>query len=184
MAIELYRIDDRLIHGQVVVGWGRPLDIGFIVLVDDEVAASEWEQELYRMGVPPEMDVYFHGVDDAAAAHAAYRADTRRGIVLTGDIATMHRLVTAVSTADAAGAVHAVNIGGIHHRPGRVQKLRYVFLTPDEERELRALGAAGVDRLGAGRPERARRCRSTTCSRDADSSEPHRAADARPAPRT
>src|SRR4051812_23393445 len=58
--LELYRIDDRLIHGQVVVGWGRPLDIRFIVLVDDEVAASEWEQELYRMGVPPEMEVFFH----------------------------------------------------------------------------------------------------------------------------
>ena len=60
MSLVLYRIDDRLIHGQVVVGWGQPLDIGFIVLVDDEVARSEWEQELYRMGTPPEMEVYFH----------------------------------------------------------------------------------------------------------------------------
>ena len=60
MTLELYRIDDRLIHGQVVVGWGQPLDIDFIVLVDDTVATSDWEQELYRMGVPPEMDVYFH----------------------------------------------------------------------------------------------------------------------------
>jgi len=33
VTIELYRIDDRLIHGQVVVRWGQPLDIGFIVLV-------------------------------------------------------------------------------------------------------------------------------------------------------
>ena len=31
--IVLYRIDDRLIHGQVVVGWGQRLGIGFIVLV-------------------------------------------------------------------------------------------------------------------------------------------------------
>ena len=53
MPIELYRIDDRLIHGQVVVGWGQPLSLRFIVLVDDEVASSDWEQELYRMGVPP-----------------------------------------------------------------------------------------------------------------------------------
>ena len=27
MPVELYRIDDRLIHGQVVVGWGQPLNI-------------------------------------------------------------------------------------------------------------------------------------------------------------
>jgi PTS system mannose-specific IIB component/fructoselysine and glucoselysine-specific PTS system IIB component len=44
MTLALYRIDDRLIHGQVVVGWGQPLDCSFIVLVDDEVSSSDWEQ--------------------------------------------------------------------------------------------------------------------------------------------
>ena len=66
MTLVLYRIDDRLIHGQVVVGWGQPLDLRFIVLVDDEVASSDWEQELYRMGVPPEMEVHFHSATEAA----------------------------------------------------------------------------------------------------------------------
>jgi PTS system mannose-specific IIB component/fructoselysine and glucoselysine-specific PTS system IIB component len=142
--IEIYRIDDRLIHGQVVVGWGRPLDIGFIVLVDDEVAASEWEQELYRMGVPPEMEVSFCTVADAAQAHVRLRTDRRHGIVLTGDVDTMRRLVTEVASVDAPGAIRAVNVGGIHHRAGRQQRMRYVFLTPAEERELRALAASGV----------------------------------------
>ena len=56
MTLALYRIDDRLIHGQVVVGWGQPLNVTFIILVDDEVRGSDWEQDLYRMGVPPEME--------------------------------------------------------------------------------------------------------------------------------
>jgi mannose/fructose/N-acetylgalactosamine-specific phosphotransferase system component IIB len=137
VTVELFRIDDRLIHGQVVVGWGQPLDIGFIVLVDDTVAASDWEQELYRMGVPPEMDVYFHSASDAIAAMPTYLAESRRGILLTGDIATMQRLVDG-------GVVHNVNIGGIHSKPGRVQRLRYVFLSPDEESQLRALATNGV----------------------------------------
>jgi len=136
--MELFRIDDRLIHGQVVVGWGQPLDIGFIVLVDDTVASSDWEQELYRMGVPPEMDVYFHSASDAIAALPKYVADARRGILLTGDIATMQRLVDG-------GVVDAVNIGGIHSKPGRLQRLRYVFLSPDEESQLRVLASNGVN---------------------------------------
>lgn len=138
MSIELYRIDDRLIHGQVVVGWGQPLDISFIVLVDDEVANSEWEQELYRMGTPPDMDVYFHSLADAPAALDKYRGDRRAGILLTGNIESMLQLVR-----DAG--VRAVNVGGIHHRAGRRQRLRYVFLTADEEqllREMTQLGAA------------------------------------------
>lgn len=139
MAVDLYRIDDRLIHGQVVVGWGQPLDLGFIVLVDDEVAGSDWEQELYRMGVPPDMDVYFDDVGQAAANLPRYASDPRRGLVLTGDIETMTRLV------DATGSIRQVNVGGIHHRPGRTQRLRYVFLTPDEEQELRGLASKGLE---------------------------------------
>lgn len=137
MTLVLHRIDDRLIHGQVVVGWGQPLDIGFIVLVDDDVAASDWEQELYRMGTPPEMDVYFHSVDAAAAALPKYAADERPGILLTGDIASMLRLVKQ------AGSITDVNIGGIHHRADRKQRLRYVFLSTAEEQLLREIAAAG-----------------------------------------
>ena len=138
MTLVLYRIDDRLIHGQVVVGWGQPLDIGFLVLVDDEVATSDWEQELYRMGVPPEMDVFFHTVKDAPGCLEKYRNDERSGILLTGDIDSMQRLATN-------GGITAVNVGGIHHRAGRTQRLRYVFLNPDEERALRDLAARGVE---------------------------------------
>ena len=138
MTLVLYRIDDRLIHGQVVVGWGQAMDIEFIVLVDDAVAGSDWEQELYRMGVPPEMEVFFHTVADATGRIDDYRRDRRRGILLTGDVRSMACLV-------AAGGIPAVNVGGIHHRPGRVQRLRYVFLNADEERQLREIESRGVE---------------------------------------
>jgi PTS system mannose-specific IIB component/fructoselysine and glucoselysine-specific PTS system IIB component len=139
VALELYRIDDRLIHGQVVVGWGQPLDLRFIVLVDDEVASSDWEQELYRMGVPPDMDIYFDAVETAARNLERYQEEERRGLLLTGDIATMTRLVEATDD------IRRVNVGGIHHRPGRTQRLRYVFLTPAEEDQLRQLAARNIE---------------------------------------
>ena len=138
MALEHFRIDDRLIHGQVVVGWGQPCNLGFLVLVDDAVVDSEWEQELYKMGVPPEMDLYFDSVDSAARRIADYRADARAGMLLVGDIATMAALQARVPD------IATVTIGGIHHKEGRRARLRYVFLTPDEEVALQALAARGV----------------------------------------
>ena len=137
MTLVLNRIDDRLIHGQVVVGWGQPLDVKFIVLVDDAVAASEWEQDLYRMGVPPDMDVRFHSAADAAPLLDRYRTETRPGILVTADIATMRVLVER-------GGVREVNVGGIHHRAGRTQHLRYVFLSPTEQAELSELATLGA----------------------------------------
>jgi mannose/fructose/N-acetylgalactosamine-specific phosphotransferase system component IIB len=137
--IELFRIDDRLIHGQVVVGWGQPLDVGFIVLVDDEVAASEWEQELYRLGVPPGMAVHFETVAEATDRFARYNSERQVGILLTKDIDTMQRLATQVPQ------VRSINLGGLHYSAGRVQKLRYVFLSPGEEQVLRDLASRGVE---------------------------------------
>jgi PTS system mannose-specific IIB component/fructoselysine and glucoselysine-specific PTS system IIB component len=137
VTLVLNRIDDRLIHGQVVVGWGQPLDVRFIVLVDDAVAASDWERELYRMGVPPEMELRFHSAAEAAPLLDDYRLDPHPGILLTGDIATMRELVLH-------GGVREVNIGGIHHRAGRRQYMRYVFLTPEEQQALRDVAALGA----------------------------------------
>ena len=137
MTLVLNRIDDRLIHGQVVVGWGQPLDVKFIVLVDDAVASSDWEQDLYRMGVPPEMEVRFHSAADAAPLLDAYRTEVRPGILLTGDIATMRELVVH-------GGVREVNVGGIHHRAGRTQHLRYVFLNAEEQAALADLATLGA----------------------------------------
>ncbi len=139
MSVVLYRIDDRLIHGQVVVGWGQRLAIGFIVLVDDDVRAAEWEQELYRMGVPPGMELIFASVAEAVQRLPEWERDTRQGIVLTGDVDTM------VALARAMPARRPVNLGGIHAREGRTERLRYVFLSPAEADKLKALAAEGVE---------------------------------------
>jgi mannose/fructose/N-acetylgalactosamine-specific phosphotransferase system component IIB len=140
MAIVLCRVDDRLVHGQVVIGWGRPLGIDLIVLVDDTVAASTWEQELYRMAVSPDIEVRFVTVAEAAAQLADLSANGRRGLVLTGDLETMAALHAANPV-----AIHRINLGGIHHRPGRRERLPYLYLTDDELRRLFAIEAAGAD---------------------------------------
>ena len=43
------------------------------------------------------------------------------------------------------GQIRKVNLGGLHHRAGRSQRLRYIFLSPDEEAELRAMATNGVE---------------------------------------
>jgi len=138
MSIALYRVDDRLIHGQVVVGWGKPLNVGFIVLVDDAVRASTWEQELYRMGVPAGIDVVFASTAEALACLPEWKRDTRVGLLVSGDIDTLATLASDPER------VPRVNIGGLHHRAGRSPRLRYVYLSDAEAAQLKALAARGI----------------------------------------
>lgn len=133
----LVRVDDRLVHGQVVVGWGRALKLRRIVLVDDLVRENGWEQDLYRMGMPEEMEIEFASVPEAADAHRRWEEDAAHTLVLVGNVDTLVRL------ADVA-PVERVNLGGIHQGPGRRECLRYVFLTDAESAKLDALAQRGV----------------------------------------
>ncbi len=137
MSLALVRLDDRLIHGQVVVGWGQPLNVGFIVLVDDEVRNSTWEQDLYRMGVPASIEVLFVSLAEAERRLTEWEQDDRAGILLAGDIDIMAALA-------GTGQIQKVNIGGVHHRAGRTERLRYVYLTDEEAEKLRRLAANGI----------------------------------------
>jgi len=141
MGIVVFRIDDRLVHGQVVIGWGRPLEIDRIVLVDGEVAASEFEQDLYRMAAPEDITVEFLAPEAAPERVMALAADPdERSLVLTGSVAVMAALARACPT-----AMLAINLGGIHAGPGRREYLRYVYLTDEERAQLEALAATGID---------------------------------------
>jgi mannose/fructose/N-acetylgalactosamine-specific phosphotransferase system component IIB len=139
MPIVLLRIDERLIHGQVVVGWGNHLHPDRIVVVDDDLAAASWEQELYGLGVPPNLVIAFETVTTARELLPAWRTDRARTIVLTRDVQTMRRLAE-----DGMLAGSDVNLGGIHYAPGRAEILPYVYLDADERAELQRLSDAGV----------------------------------------
>ncbi|HKK08335.1 MAG TPA: PTS sugar transporter subunit IIB [Gemmatimonadota bacterium] len=134
--IELVRIDERLLHGQVIVGWGQRLDLGYYVVADDDLAASEWEQELYAGGLPGSARAFFLTVDEAAVRFGQLDEHAGRGALLTRTTGAMRRLAEA-------GALEgrAVNLGCLGGAPGRSRALDYVHLSPDEVEDLRAIAA-------------------------------------------
>jgi PTS system mannose-specific IIB component/fructoselysine and glucoselysine-specific PTS system IIB component len=139
MSVVLYRVDERLIHGQVVVGWSAQLQPHRIVVVDDNLAGSAWEQELYTLALAPGLDSEFVTVADARERLPEWRDSEQRIVLLTRDIDTMQRLGDG-------GMLKAVevNLGGIHHAPGRRPVLPYLFLSEDDFAQIDALIDAGA----------------------------------------
>ena len=140
MSVVLYRIDERLIHGQVVMGWGPQLRVEHYVVVDDALATSEWEQDLYRLGLPDTASADFLTVGDAKARLTDLDADPRRTAVLTRTVAAM----AGLAEHDGLRGCE-VNLGGMHHAAGRTERVPYVFLGRAEEEGLLALADEGVE---------------------------------------
>lgn len=139
MPIVLYRVDDRLVHGQVVIGWGRPLGARRIILVDDAVVEATWEQDLYRMAAPDGVELHFATLAEAVTELSAWEGDPRPTILLTGDLPTMAALHDAQPH-----LLERINLGGIHHRPGREERLRFLYLDAEERGMIDRLRASGA----------------------------------------
>jgi mannose/fructose/N-acetylgalactosamine-specific phosphotransferase system component IIB len=137
--IVLFRVDERLIHGQVVVGWGERVHMDRIVVVDDDLRSSAWEQELYCLGVPPHVDAVFADVDEARQVFRHWVEETRRLVILVRDVDTLSRLA-----ADGVLGDQEINLGGIHHAPGRARVLPYLYLNDREREQLERIREAGL----------------------------------------
>ena len=136
--ILMTRIDDRLIHGQVTVGWGDTLKPDRIILANDQVASNEWEQELYQAAVPPEIEVCVTSVKDAAQMLSEEEHNEKRTILLVDSPQDVLRLVR-----NGAQLEH-LNVGGLHFREGTRQLLPFVYVDDDDLDAFTTLCQGGV----------------------------------------
>jgi mannose/fructose/N-acetylgalactosamine-specific phosphotransferase system component IIB len=133
----LHRVDDRLIHGQIVVAWCQRLRPRRIWIVDEAAAASDWERDLLR-DAAPDVDVRVVAIAEMSAAWAEEAAAEGGAFLLVRDLAT------ALALVEAGAAVRVWNLGGIHYAPGRDKVNEYLYLDADDRRRARALLARGV----------------------------------------
>lgn len=68
MNISLVRVDERLIHGQVMTAWVKSCWIKKIILVDDELARDDFMKEVLALSAPSGVRVEVRNVEDTLAA--------------------------------------------------------------------------------------------------------------------
>jgi D-glucosaminate-specific PTS system IIB component len=138
VSLRLVRIDDRLIHGQVVAVWLRALGARRIVIVDDATAADEFLREVLVMAAPPGVPVEVHTLAEGAARLVELAADPEPVIVL----ARAPRTVLALRHAGVP--IDVVDLGGLGAGPGRRRLHKTISVSPDELRELHELESLGT----------------------------------------
>jgi len=133
----LQRVDDRLIHGQVVVAWGGRLRPRRIWVADDAAAADGWERDLLASAAP-EAEVHVVTIAEAAALYESEAAAAGGAFLLVRD------LRAALALVEAGAAVPRFTLGGLHYAPGREKLNDYLYLGPADHATARALLARGV----------------------------------------
>jgi PTS system mannose-specific IIB component len=138
MTLKLVRVDDRLIHGQVVAIWLKALHAKRILIVDDRTARDEFLREVLMLAAPPGVPVEV--LDLAAGTERAHElvSDPEPVFVI------MRSPITALRLREAGVDFPLLNVGGIGAGPGRKPLYRNISASPEELEAMRQLEAMGT----------------------------------------
>jgi mannose/fructose/N-acetylgalactosamine-specific phosphotransferase system component IIB len=130
------RVDDRLIHGQVVVAWRYHLRYDAIYVVDDTAAGDPYLRDALRLAAPAGLVVEVHTTEEAVE-------------VLTDSIPGQVLLLvkyprTALALVEGGVTLSHLNVGNLAAAPGSRRVVRAISLTPEHAVALEALAAHGV----------------------------------------
>ncbi|HDN2510958.1 PTS sugar transporter subunit IIB [Providencia vermicola] len=132
MPINVARIDDRLIHGQVITTWVKNFDIEQVIIVNDKVANDSVQQSVLTMAAPPDLKVVVFGVDKFIEVLKKAEIKRRTMLLFTNSV-DVNKLV------ENGLKLEKLNVGGMRMQEGRRNLSRAVAVTPEEEQAFKSL---------------------------------------------
>ena len=90
-----YRIDDRLIHGQVAAVWTKHLKQTRIVVIDDEANGSNLQKQMLRLACPPGIKLSVLSIQKAVRNFADHKYDGDKIMAISKNPETVIRLIEA-----------------------------------------------------------------------------------------
>ena len=138
--IALVRIDNRLVHGQVLEAWLPALDAHGILVADDEAAGNVLARSAMSLAIPPKVSFQVLRVQAAAELlkPGGQGPQGRRTLILLRDVRD------AVQLHELGVPIPRLNIGNVHYAQGRRQVSHSVFLDAAEVAALELLASSGT----------------------------------------
>lgn len=133
------RIDNRLIHGQVVEAWLPYTGASTIIVVNDDLADDALQQEIMSLAIPRSVSAVFLRVEQCAERLGSM-GDLRDAVlVLFASCGDVRRAV------EKGLRLEVLNIGNLHYGPGKKQLSPSVAVNAEDESCLRFLLANAVE---------------------------------------
>lgn len=127
--INLFRIDDRLIHGQVAMAWTKFMGIDHIIVVDDESANDKMKSMILNLAKPSSTELKIVSTSEFIDVYNKYKS--KNIMIVVGSIEQSTKIIPYLKN-----EINYVNIGGVRYKEGRTKITDSVFLSEDEKSML------------------------------------------------
>lgn len=137
MEIGVFRIDDRLIHGQVITAWISYADATTVVVADDKAANDEFQKTLLKMATPDSIELRIVTVDEAVGLFEDGGPAGRALLLVRGPEQAL-RLVRAGVRVD------RINVGNMNMKKGKTKVLGNMWVFPEDVETIKEVYQEGV----------------------------------------
>lgn len=136
--VVLARVDDRLIHGEVVSVWAPNLSVNRIMIADDAVAADKFNSRILKALAPAGVKVNVYSVETAAEKLQGDEIKGEQIMVLAKTPITFQKLVNH------GVAIREVNLGGMGLRDERTPFIKNVSASSAERDAIKDMRSKNV----------------------------------------
>lgn len=135
MPIVFARVDDRLIHGQIVQAWLPELNIDEVVIPCPKAREARINKNLLRLSLPFEYDLTILPPEQCASYTLG---STKRILLLMGSLQDLKPLL------EDGLNIKSLNIGGMHFKENAEKLAENVFLDKQDKNTLYILNDLGI----------------------------------------
>lgn len=139
--IKLIRMDDRLLHGQVMANWVNGMGIGGVLIVSDAVAGDEMRKMALNLAKPSSLKLFFKNMEEGIASLEKLNGFSYNSMILTENV---QDALTLVERSEVLRGI-TVNIGGQRPGEGRSHRVSDCLVLSDADiadmKKMEALGA-------------------------------------------
>ena len=138
MNITVFRIDDRLIHGQIVTAWLHYADAKQIVVADDKAANDSFSQSLLKMATPKGIKLRIVNLSDGKKLVEESDSDDKTLFLVRGP-------VEANSVLENNDVVKTINVGNLNMRKGKEKILDNLWVYEEDIEAFKDLNGKKID---------------------------------------
>ena len=130
--IELVRIDDRMLHGQVVSTWLKDYGIEQVLIINDKAANDPIQKSVAGLAAPKEVKVHLFGVDQFIGILKKTPIKRKTMLIFTTSTDVLKLVENGLD-------IKEVNVGGMRYNENRKRLSKAVSVTPEEEEAFKKL---------------------------------------------
>lgn len=136
--LKIVRLDDRLVHGQIINNWCTNEDITEIIVVNKEVANNELRKTIIQMSVPQEINILFCDVNDALDIYEE-ESNYEKLMMVFGNPFEIIEFI------EGGGKLNSINIGGISFKKGRSRLSTALYVNEEELEALKKIYEKNIE---------------------------------------